>query len=61
MHFFRQMAETNNANLIRNADNLLASVKQDNSKVMWTGPSKQRHDNAKFKLNHFFLRKHSTR
>ena len=56
MHFFRQMAETNNANLIRNADNLLASVKQDNS-----GPSKQRHDNAKFKLNHFFLRKHSTR
>ena len=29
------MAETSNANLIRNADYLLASGKQDNSKIVW--------------------------
>ena len=53
-NFFRQMAKTSNANLIRNADYLLASRKEDkdNSKIAWVGPSKQRFDNAKFKLRY---------
>ena len=60
-NFFRQMTETSNANLIRNADYLLASGKQDNSKIVWIGPSKQRYGSTKFKLTFFFFRKHSTR
>ena len=32
-NFFRQTAETSNANLIQNVDYLLASLKQDNSKL----------------------------
>ena len=43
-NFFRQMVETRNAVLIRNADYLLASGKQDNSKIVWVGPSKQRYE-----------------
>ena len=50
--FFRQMAETSNANLIKNADYLLASGKQDNSEIIWDGPSKQRYDSTKFKLTY---------
>lgn len=53
-NFFRQMAETNNANLIRNVDYLLASPKEDydydNSKIAWVCPSKQRFESTKFKL-----------
>ena len=49
---FRQMAETSNANLIRNADYLLASGKQDNSKIVWVGPSKKRYESTKFKLTY---------
>ena len=53
-HFFRQMTETSNANLIRNADYLLASAKekQDNREIVWVGPAKQRYDSTKFKLTH---------
>ena len=48
------MVETSNANLIRNADCLLASRKEDNDnrKVAWVGPSKQRFDSTKFKLTY---------
>ena len=48
--FFRQMAETSNANLIRNADYLLATNNKDNSNIVWVGPTKQRFDTTKFKL-----------
>ena len=51
-NFFRQMAETTNATLIQNADYLLASDKQDNSKIVWVGPSKQRYNSMKFKLTY---------
>ena len=50
--FFRKMAETSNANLIRNANYLLVSCKQDNDKIVWMGPSKQRYDCTKFKLTY---------
>ena len=52
--FFRQLAETNNAKLIRNADCLLASNKdgRDNSAIAWVGPNKQRYDATKFKLTY---------
>ena len=52
--FFRQLAETGNANLIRNADCLLASNKdgKDNSVIAWVGPNKQRNDTTKFKLTY---------
>ena len=52
--FFRQMTETSNGNLIRNADYLLASVKEkrDNSGIAWVGPTKQRYDSTKFKLTY---------
>ena len=49
------MTETSNANLIRNADYLLASGKQDNRKIVWVGPSKQRYGSTKFKLTYFFF------
>ena len=53
----RQMAETSNANLIRNADYLLASAKEkrDNSEIAWVGPIKQRYDSTKFKLTYRFI------
>ena len=54
-NFFRQMVKTRNAVLIRNADYLLASGKQDNSKVVWVGPSKKRYDSTKFKSTHQFV------
>ena len=47
------MAETSNANLIKNADYLLASGKQDNSEIIWEGPSKQRYDSTK--VLHYLL------
>ena len=47
-NFFKKMAETSNANLIKNADYLLESGKQDNS--VWVSTSKQRYDSRKFKL-----------
>ena len=58
------MAETSNADLICNADYLIASTKEkrDNSEIVWVGSTKQRYDSTKFKLTHwFFFRKHSTR
>ena len=53
-NIFRQMAERSNVNLIRNAVYLLASHKEnnDNSKIAWVGPSKQRFGNTKFKLTY---------
>ena len=41
--FFRHVAEVSNANLIRNAEYLLAASKEkrNNSKIAWVGPSKQ--------------------
>ena len=44
------MAATSNANLIGNADYLLASCKQDDSKIVWVGSTKQRYGTTKFKL-----------
>ena len=49
-NFYRQMAATSNANLIGNADYLLASCKQDDSKIVWVGSTKQRYGTTKFKL-----------
>ena len=46
------MAETSNANLARNAGLLCAVTQQDNSKISWIGPMKQRHDASKFKLTY---------
>ena len=63
-NFFRQMVEMRNAVLIRNADYLLASGKQNNSKIVSVGPSKKRHDSTKFKSTYqfvFLYRKHSAR
>ena len=37
--FFRQMAETSNANIIRNADYLLATNNKDNSDIVMAGPT----------------------
>ena len=53
-NFFRQMAETSNANLIRNADYLLASLseKRDNNEITEIGPTTQRYDTMKFKLTY---------
>ena len=53
--FFWQMAETSNANIIRNADYLLATNNKDNSGIVWVGPAKQRFDTGKFKLTYYFL------
>ena len=50
--FFRQMAETSNVNLVRNADHLLAMSNTDNSNIVWVGPTKQRFDTTKFKLSY---------
>lgn len=50
-NFFRQMTETSHVNLIRNADYLLVPGKQDNIKIFLVGPTKQRYDSTKFKLN----------
>ena len=48
------MAETSNADLICNADYLIASTKEkrDNSEIVWVGSTKQRYDSTKFKLTH---------
>ena len=46
------MVETSNANLMRNVDFLLASGKQDNSKIVLVGLFKQKCDSAKFKLTY---------
>ena len=53
-NFFRQLAETSNANLIRNTDHLLASSKEkrENGLIIWVGPSKQRYDTSKFELTY---------
>ena len=53
--FSRQLAETSNANLIWNADSLLASNKngRDNITIKWVRPSKQRYDSTKFKLTYW--------
>ena len=53
-NFFRKMAETSNANLIRKVDYLLPSAKEkrDNSEIVWVGPTKQRYDSTKFKLTY---------
>ena len=37
--FFRQMVETSNANIIRNADYLLATNNKDNSDIVMAGPT----------------------
>ena len=50
--FFRQIAETSNANLARNVDHLCAVTQQDNSKISWIGPMKQRYDASKLKLTY---------
>ena len=52
--FFRQLAETSNAILIRNADCLLASNKDGryNSASTWVGRNKQRYVATKFKLTY---------
>ena len=50
--FFRQMTETSNEELIRNADHLLATGNKDNSKTVWVGPTKQRFDTTKFTLTY---------
>ena len=50
--FFRQMAETNNAYILRNADHLLATNNQENSNIVCVGPSKQRFYTIKFKLTY---------
>ena len=51
-NFSRHMAETSNANFIRNTNHLLASSteKRDNNKTAWVGPTKQRYEITKFKL-----------
>ena len=46
--FFRQMAKTSNANLARNVDHLCVVTQQDNNKISWIGPMKQRYDASKF-------------
>ena len=51
-NIFRQMTETNNGNLMQNADYLLASHKQDNSKFFWVSQTKQRYDTTKFRLTY---------
>ena len=48
--FFRQMAETSNASIIRNY--LLAPNNKVNSGIVWVGPTKQRFDTSKFKLTY---------
>ena len=50
--FFRQIAETSNDNLVRNADHLLAVTPRDNNKISWIGLTKQRYDSSKFKLTY---------
>ena len=50
--FFRQIAETSNANLARNADYLCTVTQGDNYKISRIGPSKQRYDASKFKLTY---------
>ena len=39
--FFRQMAETKNVNIVRNADFLLAMSNKDNGDIVCVGPTKQ--------------------
>ena len=48
--FFRWMAERSNANLVRNADYLLATNNKDSSNIVWVGLTEQRFDTTKFKL-----------
>ena len=45
--FFRNMAETSNANLIRSADQDM-----DNSNIVWVWPTKQYFDTTKFNLTY---------
>ena len=49
-NFSRQMTETSNAKLIRNVD--YNNEKQDNSEIVWIGPTKQRYESTKFKLTY---------
>ena len=51
-NFSRQMAETSNANFIRNGNHLLASSteKRDNNEIAWVGLTKQRYETIKYKL-----------
>ena len=44
------MDETSNEYLARNADHLCTVIQGDNSKIAWSGPSKQQYDVLKFKL-----------
>ena len=46
------MDETSNEYLARNADHLCAVIQGDNSKIAWSGPSKQQYDVSKFKLTY---------
>ena len=48
--FFRNMAETSNANLIRSVDK-----DKDNRNIVWVGPTKQYFDTTKFNLTYQFL------
>ena len=48
--FFRWMAERSNANLVRNAEYLLATNNKDSSNIVWVGRTKQRFDITKLKL-----------
>ena len=51
--FFRQLAETSNAKLIRNVDCLTSNKDgRDNSVNAWVGPNKQRYNATKFKLTY---------
>ena len=46
--FLGQMTEASNANLIHNADFLLATSNKDNSDIVWVGPTKQQFGTTKF-------------
>ena len=50
--FLRQVAETSNTNLIRNAGHLLATSNKDNGNIVWVGSTKQQFDTTKFKLTY---------
>ena len=50
--FFRQMAETSNANIIPDADYLLATDNKNDTSIVWVGPAKQLLDTTKLKLTY---------
>ena len=54
--FFRQMTETSNANIIRNADYLLEMSNKGKGDIVWVGPTTQRFDTTKFKLTVLIFR-----